>query len=171
MQTDAINYEDIPPERPVFLKVLCMLTFICSGWLIVTNTVTYFTANDISKIVVSAKEKMYEDINKNKSKNSTVKMFAEKMMNNMFVMYTTENLRKNALGILLGAVFCISGAVLMWKLKRIGYILYVAGTIIGVATPFYVFGNNFIAVGTSGFTAFFGLLFVIFYAMNLSSMR
>ena len=66
METDIINYEEIPAERPVFLKVLCILTFIGSGWLIITNTVTYFTAYDISKEVASAKLKIYEDANKEK---------------------------------------------------------------------------------------------------------
>lgn len=156
MQSEITNYDNIPPERPVFLKVLCILTFIGSGWLIVTNTVTYFTANEISKSIVAAKAKMLYDIDKKKSKNNEAKMFGENMVSNMLTMYTDENLRKNALGTLTGVMFCIFGAIFMWRLKRIGYLLYVTGAIIGVATPFYLFGNNFIAVAMSGFTAFLG---------------
>jgi len=171
METEIINYEEFPPEKPVFLKVLCILTFIGSSWLIITNAITYFTANDISKVVASAKIKMYEDINKKKKDSTIAKMFGEKIVNNILPMYTAENLRKNALGALASGLFCIIGAILMWRLKKAGYVFYVTGTIMGVATPFYVFGNNFIAVAASGFTAFFGLLFIIFYAMNLRSMR
>ena len=172
MQTDILNYEELPPERPVFLKVLCILTFIGSGWLIITNTTTYLTADSISQVFDSTKIKVQEDIKNQKNKNNKEdNVFGEKIVTNIFTMYTVENIKKSAFITLLGALFCLSGAILMWNLKKIGYVLYIIGTIIGIAGPFYIFGNNFIAVLTSGFTAFFGLLFVIFYAMNLKSMR
>lgn len=66
MKSDLQEFETLPPQRPVFLKVLCLLTFIGSGYGIINSAVTYFKANDISNIVIEAKTKMYEDLNKKK---------------------------------------------------------------------------------------------------------
>jgi hypothetical protein len=140
LQTDVLDYDELPPERPVFLKVLCILTFICSGWLVITNTTTYLTANSISHIFDSAKVKVQEDKKRQKNKNNpNDKAFANKIVNTIFTMYTVENIKRNALIALLGAVFCLSGAIFMWNLKKIGYLLYVAGTIAGIAGPFLYF--------------------------------
>jgi len=59
----------------------------------------------------------------------------------------------------------------MWRLKKIGYPLYILGIAFGIAVPFYLFGNNFIAVTRVAFTAFFGVIFIVFYGMNLKAMN
>ncbi|MDQ6890443.1 MAG: hypothetical protein M3Z56_09240, partial [Bacteroidota bacterium] len=63
------------------------------------------------------------------------------------------------------------GAILMWQLRRTGFYLYIIGVIIGIIVPFYLYGNNLIAVGISAFTSFFGLVFIALYALNFRSFR
>ncbi|MEJ7675113.1 MAG: hypothetical protein WKF59_21025 [Chitinophagaceae bacterium] len=55
MTHDLVEPEIISQERPLFLKVLCILTFIGSGYGIINGVVTYFKANDISKFVYGSK--------------------------------------------------------------------------------------------------------------------
>jgi hypothetical protein len=59
----------------------------------------------------------------------------------------------------------------MWKLKRAGFYIYTLGTVISIILPYYMFGSNFLTNISVGFLGFIGLLFVIFYAMNIKSMK
>lgn len=172
MKSDLQEFETLPPQRPVFLKVLCLLTFIGSGYGIINSAVTYFKANDISNIVIEAKTKMYEDLNKKKkAKDPESVNIISKVMNNVSVISTPENLRKTAIGNIITSILCLLGAFLMWNLRRMGFYIYTLGTIISIVIPFYLFGNNFLTTISAGFASFIGILFVIFYAMNIKSMK
>lgn len=172
MDNDLQEFEVLPPERPVFLKVLCMLTFIGSSYTIINSAIMYFTARHLSNIIVSTKVKMYEEIEKKRKPNQPETVgFAVKVMDNMAVISRPENLRKTATGNIVASLFCLAGAILMWRLNKTGFYLYVVGTIISIVVPFYLFGNNFLTVISTGFACFFGILFVVFYAMNIRSMH
>ena len=171
MEQNIFEGEIIPPQRPTFLKVLCILTFIGSGWGICSSAITYFRANEISK-EVSEKMIMANDSTKlQTSKNKESVNFFTKVMKTASEVSIPENLRKSAAGNAIGYILCLTGAILMWRLRRPGFYLYVLGTIVGIAVPFYLFGNNFMAVFASAFASFIGLIFVIFYAMNLKVMK
>jgi len=97
--------------------------------------------------------------------------FGEKMMFSLSKMLTAENIRKSAIANIISGFFTLLGAFLMWRLRRNGFYLYVAGIIIGLLVPFYLYGNNLIAIGVSSFSSFFGLVFIALYALNLKSLR
>ena len=173
MAEDLFNEEVVLPTRPTFLTVICILTFIGSSYLIISSAVTYFNADTITNMVVTTKKEMKDDIDKNmaKNKNPEEAAFGTKIMTSMSTMMTPVNLRRSAMANIVASIFCLLGAILMWRLKRAGFYIYVFGTLIGIIMPFYIFGNNFITALQVGFSAFIGLLFVIFYAMNLKSMK
>lgn len=172
MQTNLEDFETMPPQRPVFLKVLCILTFIGSGYGIINSAITYFKADDISRIFIEAKAKVNDDIAKHKNAGKPEKTFLiNNIMNTASAISTPDNLRKTSIANIIVVIFCLTGAILMWKLNRIGFYLYIVGTIIGVAVPFYLFGNNFITTLATGAASFIGILFIIFYAMNLKNMK
>lgn len=54
MRQDLFNDEIVEERRPTFLKVLCILTFIGSGYGILNSGVTYFNAETISRLVIEA---------------------------------------------------------------------------------------------------------------------
>jgi hypothetical protein len=172
MQENIFDNEIITPQRPVFLKVLCMLTFIGSGYNIINSAVTYFKADAISKIFVDVRSEMDKDLSEKKNAKDTgeVKLVTN-IMNTASEISTPENLRKTAIANFATSIICLTGAILMWKLRRTGYYLYVLGTIIGIIIPFYLFGANFLTNISAGVMGFIGILFVIFYAMNLKSMK
>jgi len=172
MSQNIFENEKIPPQRPVFLKVLCMLTFIGSGYNIINSAVTYFKADAISKVFVDVRTKMDDDLAKKKRSRDTGKVvLITNIMNNASVISTPENLRKTAIGNVITSSLCLLGAILMWNLRRMGFYIYTLGTIIGIIIPFYLFGSNFLTNLSAGFLGFIGILFVIFYAMNLKSMK
>ncbi len=172
MQQDFLEPEIITPQRPVFLKVLCVLTFIGSGYGIINNAVIFFKADTISKVFVDVKTKMNDDLAKKKNRDKPEKVYLiNNIMNHASALSTPENLRKAATGNIVTSILCLLGAVLMWNLLRAGFYIYTLGTIISIILPFYLFGSNFLTNLSAGFLGFIGILFVIFYAMNIKSMK
>jgi hypothetical protein len=97
--------------------------------------------------------------------------FERKMMLSVSKIMTVENIRKSAIGAIISGLCTLIGALLMWRLRRAGFYLYVAGIIIGLVVPFYLYGNNMLAIGISSFSSFFGLVFIALYALNIKSLR
>ena len=81
-----------------------------------------------------------------------------------------NNIRKTAVGRFISFLRTLSGALLMWWLYRKGFYLYILGVVFGIMVPFYLYGNDFLAIGVSSFGNFFGLVFIALYALNLKSM-
>lgn len=169
MATELQDYEQIP-LRTTFITVLCILTFLGSGWGLVMGVVKYFTADKQAISMTVAKEKAAADIQQ-KSKGDAGSKLAEKMVNSMVVL-TPENLKKSGIAEALAALCCLAGAFLMWQIKKKGYYLYIAGTFIGVISPFIIYGtNNMMSVISSIMVGFVGFIFVILYGVNLKDMR
>ncbi|MEO5889720.1 MAG: hypothetical protein ABIQ31_05670 [Ferruginibacter sp.] len=167
--TDIIQDYEQPAKRPVFITVLCILTFIGSGWGLVSDTIKYFTADTQAMAISKVKETASGNIQKDTTNDEGAK-FAQKMINNLTM--TPDNIRKGALSGIGAAVLCLVGAILMWQLKKTGFYLYVAGTLLGIVSPFIIFGgSNVMAIFSSVAVGFIGLVFVILYGVNLKHMR
>ncbi|MEO8820389.1 MAG: hypothetical protein ABI267_07605 [Ginsengibacter sp.] len=175
MENTLYEYETEPATRPSFLTWLCILTFIGSGWTIVTSVYTYTSAakyaNVLSQQTVANTDSTYVDSTGAVHKIHDRNLFAEKMKTSFSKILNKDNLKKDAIGKFIAALFTLMGALLMWKLKRTGFYIYIVGIIIGIIIPFYLYGNDLIAVGATSFANFFGLIFIALYALNLKSMR
>jgi hypothetical protein len=164
------DYE-APAARPTFITVLCILTFIGSGWGLIGGAIQYFSADKQALAMSISKEKAATDIQKS-DKNDAGTQMAEKMVNSMTSAFTAENLKKTGIASVVGALFCLAGAFLMWQLKKNGYYLYIAGTLIGIISPFVIYGtDNFMSIITSVMVGFVGIVFVILYGVNLKYMK
>ncbi len=167
--TEVLQEYERPAVRPTFITVLCILTFIGSGWGIISESIKYFSANSQAASIAITKEKVNSDLQSNKDSTEGAR-FAQKIVNSITT--SPENIRKGALANGAGAILCIAGAFMMWNLKRNGFYLYMAGTLVGIISPFVVFGsNNFIAILSSVVIGFIGLVFVILYGVNLKHMK
>ncbi len=177
MESNLAEFEEEPQTRSTLLTFLCILTFIGSGWTIISSTWAYSSASKTAQMISSVHQENINDstfrqdsareVNTQRRKSD----FGFKMMATVSKMMTADNIRKNAIGAIISALFTLLGAIFMWNLKRIGFYLYILGTLIGIAVPFYLYGNNLMAVGLSSFSNFFGLLFIALYALNLKSMK
>lgn len=170
MSAELQDYERTA-SRPVFITILCILTFIGSGWGIISGGIQYFSADKQAQVLAITKQKASADIEKADSQDAGAKM-AAKMVNSMSTTFTAENIKKAGLAAILGAVFCLAGAFMMWKLKKTGYYLYIVGTLVGIISPFLIYGgDNIMAIFSSIMVGLFGLVFVILYGVNLKHMH
>ncbi|HET7115720.1 MAG TPA: hypothetical protein VFI29_04490 [Hanamia sp.] len=173
MESNLYDFETEPEKRPSFLTWLCILTFIGSGWSIASNVWSYTTAHKTATIF-SENAGMRTDSVLQKDTAGVVihkhNPFEGKMKASFSKILNENNIRKSAIGRFIAALLTLSGALLMWWLYRKGFYLYILGVVFGIIFPFYVYGNDFLAIGISSFTNFFGLVFIALYALNLKSM-
>ena len=103
-------------ERPLFLSVLCILTFIGSGLTLFSNTVIYLMFDQFKSFFSS-----HPDMT-----------FMGTKMDFSFIFHL------NALFFLSQSIFsglAIAGAFLMWNLKKTGFHLYVVAQLILLIIP------------------------------------
>ncbi|HEY5406905.1 MAG TPA: hypothetical protein VIJ92_07455 [Ginsengibacter sp.] len=179
MEPHLNDFEDEERIRPALLKVLCILTFIGSSFLILMQIGSYSTASKTAQMMSSLKDKEQKDsvISKDSSlqhkhaANRKRFFFGKTIMSSVSKSMTPENIRKTAIGNMLSAIFTLIGAILMWHLKRSGFFIYVFGIVISVAVPFLLYGFNTMSFGFAFFSGFFGLLFTVLYALNIKSLQ
>ena len=159
--------------RPTFLTVLCILTFLGSGWGIVDSVIDYFsaeTAGDAIEMVEETMDDAMDEIDDNDDMSEKQKDFITNMMGGIIESLTPENIRKSSIVNFLSCLLTLFGAILMWQLKRNGYFLYIAGIavmVIGMAVIF----KGIIGLAAAGATAFIGVLFIVLYGVNLKHMK
>lgn len=175
MTNNNYEYEIEPAKRPSFLTWLCILTFIGSSWAIVSSIYTFTSAakyaNILSQQTVANPDSTYLDSTGAVHKIHDRNLFAEKMKTSFSKILEKGNMRNLAIGNLIAAFFTLAGALLMWYLNKTGFYIYIIGIVIALAVPFFLFGNDLIAVGATSFNNFFGLVFIALYALNLKAMR
>lgn len=79
---------------------------------------------------------------------------------------------------LLGNALCLGGALLMFKLKKIGYYIYIPGQVLPVVGSFLAVnsvlgGGMFAGFGYIAliFGSLFSIAFIIMYGLNLKHMK
>ena len=157
------------PARPVFLTVLCILTFIGSSIGIIGGIINYISAKTAAELVKTATEDAQQKL---EAGDNGANKLAEKMMSGIEPMQNPENIRKNALFRVAGSLLTLLGGILMFSLRKIGFWSYILGTIIAVAGPFVAFGaGNIFGILSSSILAFLGILFVVLYSLNFKYLK
>jgi hypothetical protein len=152
--------------RNTFLTVLCVLTFIGSGWGTVKAIRTYFTADFIATIGSGALKNAEDKIDQ---KGITPPDFVKQIMGSVEADMNPDFLRKLAIFEFISCLLTLTGAILMWNLKKAGFYLYILGIIILVIAPLTM-GKLVGAIGAS-ITGFIGVVFIVMYAVNLKQMN
>lgn len=175
MENNLYDFETEPEKRPSFLTWLCILTFIGSGWAICSSVWSYNTAKKTAAMFTQMTKERLDSIHKNDTAEVAIRgkhsFFEGKIRASFSKMAQEDNIKKGDIGKLISALLTLFGAILMWNLNRKGFYLYIVGVVFGILVPFYLFGNDLIAVGASSFASFFGLIFIALYALNLKSMK
>jgi hypothetical protein len=83
---------------------------------------------------------------------------------------TPDNVRKSSLVNILSCLLTLAGALLMWRLIKKGYYLYIAGIVIAAIGMVVIFGGIMGAVSAGG-TGFVGVIMIILYGVNLKDMH
>jgi 1,4-dihydroxy-2-naphthoate octaprenyltransferase len=160
------------PQRSTFLTVLCILTFLGSGYSLVTNISNYLNANVSSSFVQQTLDETQSKIDKDLDGDEKANDITNKMMSDASKLASPENLKKSALFSILANVLTLGGALLMFMLRKPGFWLYVAGTLVSIIAPLVIYGtSNIVGLGMTVLISFFGILFVVLYALNLKQLR
>ena len=109
-------------KRPVFLTVLCILTFIGAGYGVISGLIGIYTMGAMEDLRTSL-------------------LTPEAFGGDDFGMDLENMYRWSKIAQLLalaGSIFCLGGALFMWNLKKFGYFIYVLGQILPIVGAFFV---------------------------------
>ena len=159
--------------RPTFLTVVCILTFLGSGWGIIGGITNYFSAGSIEEsqeVVEEAMDDAMDDIEESEGMSDSQKEMVENIVGGLADSMTPDNVRNAGLISILSGLLTLAGAFLMWNLNKKGYLVYILGIAVLVVGMIMVYGGLIGAISAAG-SGFVGILFIILYGLNLKHMK
>lgn len=158
-------------QRPVFLTVLGILSFIGVAWQIISGFMT-MAAGAVTSAVTSAGQSYAEGLSSMEGMEN-VEGMDQAMSGLNEAVEAANNLAQNAtlLGIIniVAALVCLLGVIWMWKLMKKGFYVYVIGELAAPVATLVLVG-----FGLGGFMATVGfivpVIMIILYAINLKHM-
>ena len=168
---DTASPPPIPQRRPNFLNVLCILTFVVSG---------YYFFNALVGLMVGSKFSspdwinIYENLERIMT-NADAKGVAF-LQNFLDAAAETVNatmvhiVELSAMGLVV-SLLSILGAYIMWKQRKIGFYLYIVAKLIGVIVPLVLIGVNVLTVSYYGFALVISVIMFVLYGMNMRYLR
>ncbi|MCZ4407405.1 hypothetical protein O3Q51_01190 [Cryomorphaceae bacterium 1068] len=164
------QYETNVEARPTFLTVLCVLTWIVSGYTVLTVPFNYFfssdvTASTLQTTINDAMSQMAED-----TPEAAEMMQGFMMAASDTISSAIDNAGLIATTDLLVAILSAFGAFLMFKLRKSGFWIYVLAKVLGLASILVLLGVNILTMGVVSIAGFVGLIMVILYGINRKHM-
>lgn len=161
------QYAPVPAQRPTFLTVLCILSFIAGAWGVFDGYRTGFTdkaQRDLEEARTTIEEAMEQM--------SGGSGLAERMMEEGLAAaeQTVQHAQPIGISGLALSALSLFGVWLMWNLKRNGFYLYVLAGIGGLIAPISILGTSSVVIMGMGISGFFTVLFIVLYAVNLKHM-
>lgn len=161
-------FESNPVKRPTFLTIVCILTFIGSGWGVLSNLFSLFTAGIMDSMVQT---EQYTSLVNGIEEGERPAFFASYISSSIATLQATFlHAREIAITNLVLNVISLLGAMLMFQLRRFGFYLYAAAQILLLFVLPYFAGFNFYVMTMMLFSGIFSLLFLVFYTVNLKYM-
>lgn len=145
------------PDRPQFLKILCILSFVACGLFILIYSIGSMAMGMSEETISGVWDKVIESQPQLESVNP-VDFFHE--------------VGKLCLYNLLTNIASLVGVILMWRLNKIGFFIYVVAEL---ATNFMGLDMNIEGADKSSLSMIFSiavdLVFIVLYALNLKHMN
>lgn len=160
------------PLRPTFLTVLCILSFIGSGFGLIDALTDYIgapIAEDSIEMVDEEMDEAMSELEESEAPESMINFF-EAFMGDIQDNMTAEKIRQGALGIGLSCLLTLIGAIMMWMLKKNGFYVYLAGILLFILTPILVY-SGYMATMMVAINGFIGVMFSILYGVNVKHLR
>lgn len=156
-------------KRPTFLTVLCILTFIGSGWGVLSQLFSLLFTNLVD---VSAQTEQLNTMMDNMESGAGTSFLSGILSSSQEVMQATM-MHAKSIAVISLVLFLLSlcGAILMFSLRRIGFYIYTVAQLLLLFVVPYFAGFSMIVVMGMLFSALFTVVFIILYALNLKAMR
>ena len=156
-------------KRPTFLTVLCILTFIGSGWGVLSQLFSLLFTNLVD---VSAQTEQLNTMMDNMESGAGTSFLSGILSSSQEVMQATMMHAKSIAVIsLVLSLLSLCGAILMFSLRRIGFYIYTVAQLLLLFVVPYFAGFSMIVVMGMLFSALFTVVFISLYALNLKAMR
>ena len=152
-----------PTVRSQFLTLLCILTFIGSTLSLFDAVVSLLQTNAVSE-TAHVQRKTTPEENRQLPK----QYFEDRSSGDENIPTDPDLIRRLAIAQIPYALLTFAGALIMFRQRRVGFWLYVAGVVTGLVLPVVLAG--FGALNTS-FGVFFSMLFAGLYWLNLKEMH
>ncbi|MDA9261935.1 hypothetical protein N9P38_01090 [Flavobacteriales bacterium] len=163
LDQDNLNIEN---ERPSFLTVLCIITFVFSGFLLISTLYGLVTYDELAQqeafeLTIVSMEELGENLPGMDENIRDLEIFNKEQMDN--------NVTLQAMSIL-SILLSLFGAFLMYQLKKVGFHLYLASKVVGLI-PLLIFTLSTAVFWAYGIFLVFTIAFVIMYSRNLKFMK
>jgi len=164
----------VEKKRPAFLLVLCILTFIASGFGLIMGLVNFAGFNDVESQLRNA--------------SVGANPFAREVFDSLDI-DRIQSIQDwaNILGVI-ASVLCLTGALLMFKMRKIGFLPYVLGQAVAVygsyvgisimkemtsIMPVAEMGDMMTMMGgiVMVFVVIIAIAFIIMYGVNLKHLK
>lgn len=156
------------PSRSTFLTVLCILTMIGSSYAIISNVMMYTRAEEISRI---GKQKIDRSRAANLSSGNKQQR-SNRIIEDSLAMLDESKMRTQAIGLILANLLTLAGGIVMFLMRPWGFWLYLAGSVVHIGIPLYLFGFNTIPGIIAGVAqSMISVAFIVMYAFQLKDMR
>ncbi len=155
--------------RPTFLTVLCILTFIGSGYGIFNAITSYNNAEMAVGLTNDVMDEAMDEIEDEVGDEKEAAM-VEKIMGAVTNGLTVENVKNMSIANGIAAILTLIGAVLMWGLDKKGFWLYLLGTLVSIIAPIMIY-KGILGAMAGGGIAFIGIIFVVLYGLNLKHLK
>lgn len=151
-----------PKKMPGFLKTLCILSFVGVGLAIISSIWGYYTAK-----AAAALTQGFADLGNQLSEGqaSGEMNAAMESLNS-----TLKWAGVNAIVGVIAALICLIGVIMMWKLKKMGFYIYVVGEIAPVIVGAILMGGTFFGGMAIAMSLIVPVAFIIMYGLNLKHM-
>jgi hypothetical protein len=168
---ENLEFEDEKPKRPNFLVVLAVLSYISIGLGLLATLFTLISGPSSIEQIEQEEAQLYESIQQMEEAgmDDIVQIFetsaqqAVYINNEVFYSFNILNLISLILGFM--------GVFLMMKLKKVGFHLYVAYSLLPIIISYALIPMNLI-IGASIITAvILSAIFCVLYGLNLKHME
>ena len=151
------------PVRSQFLTLLCVLTFIGCALSLFDAFMTLVQTDAASNT-----PRIERNYTPEQQKQLPKQYFEDRSAGEESAPTDPDRIRLLSIAQFPYALLTLAGAILMFRLRRVGFWIYVAGVVVGFVLPVVLVG--FGALNTS-FGVFFSVLFAGLYWLNLRDMR
>ena len=158
----------IEKERPTFLTVLCIITFVVSGIFFLSSVYSALTYDKEAQLVANEQgiEQLYTMAAEDETGTMSQVIPAMEVFNDENIENAPIILTINILGSLLSLL----GAIMMYQMKKIGFHLYLGSKVMS-QVPLLLFTLSLPVFITYGLFLFFTIAFVIMYSRNLKYLK
>lgn len=156
-------------ERPTFLTIVCILSFVGLGMAIINNLFTLAftsTGNWFYSFLQGELENALNEVSMTSPESA---VFLEKLFEGILNAISHLPLL-SAVG-LICSIIALIGVILMWSLKKMGFYFYTGAKVAMIILPVSILGFSLISMIAVTSTFIGAAIFITLYGLNFKHMK